>query len=121
MDYQKADIHFNGKSWCHNIKLLSDDGKIKYSKRAGFQTSEEALQSAVSYEERFKEDLRKFHLKNKIDCDDWDGALKLFNSIAKSLACLLKGEQLIEEVAGYVRLTEHGIDVSNYVLAEFLL
>ena len=33
----------------------------------------------------------------------------------------LKGEQLIEEVAGYVRLTEHGIDVSNYVLAEFLL
>lgn len=69
MDYQKADIHFNGKSWCHNIKLLSDDGKIKYSKRAGFQTSEEALQSAVSYEERFKEDLRKFHLKNKIDFD----------------------------------------------------
>ena len=69
MDYQKAGIHFNGKSWCHNIKLLSDDGKIKYSKRAGFQTSEEALQSAVSYEERFKEDLRKFHLKNKIDFD----------------------------------------------------
>ena len=33
----------------------------------------------------------------------------------------LKGEQLIEEVAGYVRLTEHGIDVSNYVLAEYLL
>ena len=33
----------------------------------------------------------------------------------------LKGEQLIEEMAGYVRLTEHGIDVSNYVLAEFLL
>lgn len=33
----------------------------------------------------------------------------------------LKGEQLIEEVAGYVRLTEHGIDVSNYVLSEFLL
>ncbi len=33
----------------------------------------------------------------------------------------LKGEQLMEEVAGYVRLTERGIDVSNYVLAEFLL
>lgn len=33
----------------------------------------------------------------------------------------LKNEQLIEEVAGYVRLTEHGIDVSNYVLSEFLL
>ena len=69
MDYQKAGINFKGKSWCQNIKLLSDDGKIKYSKRAGFQTSEEELQSAVSYEERFKEDLRKFHLKNKIDFD----------------------------------------------------
>ncbi len=33
----------------------------------------------------------------------------------------LKSEHLIEEVAGYVRLTEHGIDVSNYVLSEFLL
>ena len=33
----------------------------------------------------------------------------------------LKEEQLIEESAGAVRLTEHGIDVSNYVLSEFLL
>lgn len=33
----------------------------------------------------------------------------------------LKSEQLLEEVAGYVRLTEYGIDVSNYVLSEFLL
>ena len=33
----------------------------------------------------------------------------------------LKSEQLIEEVAGYVRLTEYGIDVSNYVLSKFLL
>ena len=33
----------------------------------------------------------------------------------------LKSELLIEEVAGYVRLTEYGIDVSNYVLSEFLL
>lgn len=33
----------------------------------------------------------------------------------------LKAEKLIEEAAGYVSLTEHGIDVSNYVLSEFLL
>lgn len=33
----------------------------------------------------------------------------------------LKTEHLIEEVAGWVRLTEHGIDVSNYVLSEFLI
>lgn len=43
------------------------------------------------------------------------------NSVYGEVLRKLKGEQLIEEVAGYVRLTEHGIDVSNYVLAEFLL
>ena len=43
------------------------------------------------------------------------------NSVYGEVLRKLKGEQLIEEVAGYARLTEHGIDVSNYVLAEFLL
>ena len=43
------------------------------------------------------------------------------NSVYGEVLRKLKGEQLIDEVAGYVRLTEHGIDVSNYVLAEFLL
>ena len=43
------------------------------------------------------------------------------NSVYGEVLRKLKGEQLIEEVAGYVRLTEHGIDVSNHVLAEFLL
>lgn len=43
------------------------------------------------------------------------------NSVYGEVLRKLKGEQLIEEIAGYVRLTEHGIDVSNYVLAEFLL
>lgn len=43
------------------------------------------------------------------------------NSVYGEVLRKLKGEQLIEEVAGYVRLTERGIDVSNYVLAEFLL
>ena len=40
MEHQKMGIYYNGKSWAHNIKLLSDDGKTKYSKRAGFQTFE---------------------------------------------------------------------------------
>ena len=43
------------------------------------------------------------------------------NSVYGEVLRKLKSEQLIEEMAGYVRLTEHGIDVSNYVLAEFLL
>ncbi|MFQ9526637.1 MAG: radical SAM family heme chaperone HemW, partial [Eubacterium ramulus] len=37
------------------------------------------------------------------------------NSVYGEVLRKLKGEQLIEVVAGYVRLTEHGIDVSNYV------
>lgn len=69
MEHQKMGIYYNGKSWAHNIKLLSDDGKTKYSKRAGFQTFEEALHSATSYEKEFKEALRRFHLKNKINFD----------------------------------------------------
>ena len=43
------------------------------------------------------------------------------NSVYGDVLRKLKREQLIEETAGYVQLTEHGIDVSNYVLAEFLL
>ncbi len=43
------------------------------------------------------------------------------NSVYGEVLRKLKSEQLIGEVAGYVRLTEHGIDVSNYVLSEFLL
>ena len=43
------------------------------------------------------------------------------NSVYGEVLRKLKGEQLIEEIAGYVRLTEHGIDVSNYVLAELSL
>lgn len=34
------------------------------------------------------------------------------NSVYGEVLRKLKGEQLIEEIAGYVRLTEHGIDVS---------
>ena len=33
----------------------------------------------------------------------------------------MKVKGLLEEVSGYVRLTEAGIDVSNYVMSEFLL
>lgn len=33
----------------------------------------------------------------------------------------MKSKELLEEIDGYVRLTEAGIDVSNYVMSEFLL
>ena len=34
---------------------------------------------------------------------------------------VMKEKGLLEEVNGFVRLTEDGIDVSNYVMSEFLL
>ena len=67
MANQKMGVYYNGKSWCHNIKILDEEGNVKYSKRAGFRTPEEAMKSAADYEEAYKEERRKYHLKNKID------------------------------------------------------
>ena len=33
----------------------------------------------------------------------------------------MKNKGLLEEVDGFVRLTDRGIDVSNYVMSEFIL
>ena len=33
----------------------------------------------------------------------------------------LKEEKLLVQDGNYIRLTEHGIDISNYVMSEFLL
>ncbi|MBQ2879366.1 MAG: site-specific integrase [Anaerotignum sp.] len=67
MDSQKNGVHFNGKSWGHNIKILDEYGNVSYSKRSGFQTPEEALRSAAAYKEKFQEDLKSYQLRNKID------------------------------------------------------
>jgi len=67
MDNQNNGVYYNGKSWSHNIKILNADGTFKYSKRAGFKSAEEAMISAATYEDNFKEDVRKYNLKNKLD------------------------------------------------------
>ncbi len=33
---------YEGSSWYHRVKLLSEDGSVKYSKKGGFSTEEEA-------------------------------------------------------------------------------
>ena len=42
------------------------------------------------------------------------------NTYKKVLADM-ESKQLLEQKGDYVRLTEKGIDISNYVMSEFLL
>ncbi|MGN1267464.1 MAG: radical SAM family heme chaperone HemW [Dorea sp.] len=46
---------------------------------------------------------------------------KHMEEVYSSVLAEMKEEGLLEEAEGYVRLTEAGIDVSNYVMSEFLL
>ena len=43
------------------------------------------------------------------------------NEIYGDVIKIMKSKGLLEEVNGFVRLTESGIDVSNYVMSEFLI
>lgn len=39
---KKAVAFYEGNAWVHRVKLLQPDGSVKYSKRGGFQSEEEA-------------------------------------------------------------------------------
>ncbi len=42
-------------------------------------------------------------------------------SIYKKVLADMESKQLLEQKGDFIRLTERGIDVSNYVMSEFLL
>lgn len=60
---------FEGGSWYHRVKLLQDDGSVKYSKRGGFLSEKDAEKSYQQYEEKFKKAYRVFLMKNKTGSD----------------------------------------------------
>lgn len=60
---------FEGSSWYHRVKLLQEDGSVKYSKRGGFQTEAEAEQSYYQYEAEFKKAVRTFQVATKVNLD----------------------------------------------------
>lgn len=60
---------FEGSSWHHRVKLLQEDGTVKYSKRGGFQSEKEAEKSYYKYEEEFKKAYRTFALKHNTGTD----------------------------------------------------
>lgn len=65
-DKQKSGVaFFEGSSWYHRVKLLQEDGSVKYSKRGGFASEKEAEKSYHLHEEEFKKAYRAFLMKNK--------------------------------------------------------
>lgn len=60
---------YEGSSWYHRIKLLSEDGSVKYSKKGGFSTEEEAETSYYECQEEFKRAVRNQMMKNPINTD----------------------------------------------------
>ena len=63
-DNTKSGVAFyEGSSWYHRAKVIDEFGKIKYTKRRGFRTKEEAEQSYYEYEEAFKKASRASQMK----------------------------------------------------------
>lgn len=65
----KGVAFYEGNSWFHRVKLLQPDGSVKYSKRGGFQSEEEAEASYYKYEEEFKKESRKLQMSSKVNTD----------------------------------------------------
>ena len=59
---EKRVAFFENNSWYHRYKELQDDMTVKYSKKGGFETPEEAEESYWKYENRFKEKQREFQI-----------------------------------------------------------
>lgn len=60
---------YEGSSWFHRIKVLQEDGTIKYSKRGGFSSASEAEKSYRQYEEEFKKASRTYQISNRINTE----------------------------------------------------
>lgn len=56
---------YEGSSWFHRTRELQEDGTVKYSKRGGFQTEEEAIKSHKKYETEFEQACRNRQISNK--------------------------------------------------------
>lgn len=52
-------VFYEGNSWYHRVKILNEDGTIKYTKRGGFSTPTEAEESYKRYEVEFKNAYRR--------------------------------------------------------------
>jgi integrase len=69
MTNRKGAAFMEGGSWFHRVKLLQEDGTVKYSKRGGFKSQEEAEQSYLKYEETFKKECRRYQVAAQAGAD----------------------------------------------------
>lgn len=60
---------FEKNSWYHRVKILNEDGTVKYGKRGGFQSASEAEESYRKYEDEFKKAYRAYHISRKVNTD----------------------------------------------------
>lgn len=57
----KSVAFFERGSWYHRYKELEENGQVKYSKKGGFKSIEEAEESYYIYDEKFKEQQRNYY------------------------------------------------------------
>ena len=66
---QKSKSFFEGNSWYHRTKTLQEDGSVKYGKKGGFATSNEADKSYDKYEAEFKKAFRAYQLAHQVNTE----------------------------------------------------
>lgn len=93
-----------------NVRKSNQTELVEYLK-GNFSGEEEVLDETAAMEEYFFLGLRKMQGVN------WVPYQKQYGKTVEKLTA----EKLIELDGNHIRLTELGIDVSNYVLAEFLI
>ena len=59
----KSVAFFERNSWHHRTKTLNSDGSVKYGKKGGFATKEEAEESYNNYVEMYRDQMREFQVK----------------------------------------------------------
>lgn len=72
---------FEYTSWAHRYKVLNINGRTVYKKKEGFATEEEAVESYYKYEEKFKEEYRKFYVTFNKDIMFKDYLIYWFDNI----------------------------------------
>jgi len=58
---------FDGSSWYHRYKELLPNGSIKYGRKVGFATAEEANESNKKYEQEYENKARRQGLATRLD------------------------------------------------------
>lgn len=72
---------FERNSWYHRTKTLMPDHTIKYGKKGGFNTEEEAEESYKRLNEEFERNVAKTIIKNKSDVNFKDYLIYWFENI----------------------------------------